>query len=195
MPIRQTVVNDMQAVNTGDMGEIPPDLPEGTWVGTFEVKQSKTSKDKFPMLILTITAEEAETDGNEEFVGRQVSDFLTFFPENHKASKMGKARAKEITDAYELPTLDASSLAENDWTSVVPWVEALEEGKKRFYTTVETDNRNPALKRTKIYYLAPGGGGEKTQAAAELDDNEEKPKSKDKPRVGPNGRPLKPKTK
>ena len=87
-------------VETGDMSEIPPDAPAGEWEAVCKVRQGKTSKDSFPMLILEWKLTDAITDGNEDHVGAKVTDFVVFFPSTHAASKMSKIRLKKIILGY-----------------------------------------------------------------------------------------------
>ena len=155
MPLDLNTVIEMVPVDTGDMTDIPPDLPPGAWIGTITVKNTSTKAKKEPMLILNFTAEEALTDGNEDFAGAKAAVFLVFKSEHDPSSKFGKIEVKKLCDAYDIEPPDSSSLLDGSFTSLQPFVEALEETKRPFWTTIDTD-KTTGEKRTKIHYTEPG---------------------------------------
>jgi hypothetical protein len=168
MPLDLDTVIEMVPVDTGDMTDIPPDMPAGAWIGTITVKNTSTKEKKQPMLILNFTAEEALSDGNEDFTGSKAAVFLVFKPEHDPASKFGKIEIKKLCDAYDIDPPDTSSLPDGNFTSLQPFVEALEDTKRPFWTTIETD-KSTGEKRTKIHYTEPG----KKLKAVKRDDDEE----------------------
>lgn len=162
-------VVQFQSVNTGDLSDIPPDLPAGEWQATCAVKKLATSKDKYPMLALEWKTTEANTDGNEEAVGGRVTDFIVFYPANHRASRMGKLRLKEVCEALdiEIPTIKAVK----SWDDLADLIDALEGTSAVIYTTVEAD-KTTGEQRSKIRYSAPGALKTKSKMAAEEDDED-----------------------
>ncbi len=176
-----------QPVDTGDMSEIPPDLPAGAWEAQCSVKKAKTSKDSYPMLILEWRTTKALTDGNEDSEGGKAADFLVFWPANAPASRMARIRLKGMCAALGIDVPSATSI--KTWDDVADFIEELEGLKAQIYTKVEI-RKDTGEQTTKILYTAPGGlKGGKSKAAAEDDEEDEEPVKKSK--VGPNGRPMK----
>jgi hypothetical protein len=204
MPIDTNATLQMTPVDTGDMSEIPPDLPAGEWDGTIEVKASKTSKDSYPMLIIELTTTQAYGDGGENYVGARATEFCTFFPETHKASKMSKLRVKALCEAAGLDLPDTSSLAEGSFSSLEPFVDALESNQIHFWTTTEADKKTGEV-RTRIHFTQPGAKLGSIPAAAAEPELEEVAPPKSAARVlpkataaktnGTNGHSTKPKHK
>lgn len=161
-------------VNTGDMTEIPPDLPAGGWEATCSVKKAKTSKDSFPMLILEWKTTEALTDGNEDFVGAKVADFLVFFPATHKASRMGKVRLKGMCEALGIEIPAITKIA--SWDDLGEFIAELDGLKSTIYTTVE-ERKDTGELVAKVRYTAPGGA----LKASAADDEDEDEDSDDEP--------------
>jgi hypothetical protein len=175
MPLDLEQTIEMTPVETGDMSEIPPDLPDGEWVGSFVCKASHTSEAKgsYPMLVIDAIAEEANTEGNEDAVGAKATQMVCFFPANHSGAKMSKIRLKQLCEAYEIDPPDTSSLAENPptWESLVPFVEALESQKRLFWTKNVPDKKT-GENRTELFFMKPGS---KVRAPAPDDDAPAKP--------------------
>jgi hypothetical protein len=161
-------------VETGDMSEIPPDAPAGEWEAVCRVRQAKTSKDSFPMLILEWKLTEALTDGNEDHVGAKVTDFLVFFPGTHAASKMSKIRLKKMCEALsiELPSVAAIK----SWDDIADFVKELEGLKAKIYTSVG-ERKDTGEMVTSVFYAPKGGVGVKA-AGGDEDDEDEKPAPK-----------------
>ncbi len=165
-------------VTTGDMGEIPPDLPAGTWQATCSVKKAKTNKDSFPMLILEWKTTEALTEGNEDHVGGKAADFLTFFPGSHRASRMSKLRLKGMCAALNIDVPSATQL--KTWNDVADFIEALDGLQAVIYTSVE-ERKDTGEQTTKIRYTAPGG----LSASSQQDDDEDEDEEEEAPKKAP----------
>ncbi len=157
-------------VNTGDMKDIPPDLPAGTWEATCSVKKLATSKDKFPMLCLEWKTTEALTDGNEDSVGQRASDFIVFWPSNHKASRMSKVRLKSMCEALDIEVPSTTKIS--SWDDVAEFTDALEGLKATIYTIVDT-RKDTGEQVSKVLYKAPGSSFAMKAASAEDDEDEE----------------------
>lgn len=154
-------------VNTGNMSEIPPDLPAGTWEATCSVKKSKTAKDGFPMLILEWKTTEAMTDGNEDHVGARATDFVTFFPSSHKASKMSKIRLRTMCEALGIEMPTATHV--NSWDDLAEFIAELDGCKATIYTLV-TERKDNGQLTTTVLYRAPGSSMGSLKAVEEDED-------------------------
>jgi hypothetical protein len=168
-------------VETGDMSEIPPDAPEGQWVASFKVKVASTSKDKFPMLIVDAKLDEALTEGNENFVGSKVSEFLVFFPQTHNASKMSRIRLKAFCEGLKIdaPRLTAIEKA-SDFDA---FINDIESNRGVVWTKHEKDKETGEI-RTKLLFTAPRG----TVSTLPLGDDNGHDASEEKPRKRAAGR-------
>jgi hypothetical protein len=147
----------MTPVDQGDVSSIPPDAPDGVWVATCEVKKSVTNKDKYPMLILNWTLEEALTDGNEGFAGVRVSDFVTFLPRNHSGFKASVQGLHRLCGALKIGVPGTASLGQGSWSDLDGFVEALEGQKATIYTQNKTQGTGAdAVTRTNVKYQPHG---------------------------------------
>jgi hypothetical protein len=163
------------------MSEIPPDLPAGTWEAACNVKKSKTSKDSYPMLVLEWRTTEALTDGNEDYVGGRVSDFVVFFPNTHKASRMSKIRLKKMCEALDIEIPSITKIT--SWDDLSGFINCLEGLKATIYTTVE-ERKDTGELVAKVRYDAPGSSfAMKASAADDDDDEEEEEEEEEKPRA------------
>lgn len=173
MPLTTETELDFEPIDTGDMSEIPPDLPKGEWVGSCVVTPKVTQKGA-PMLMLKWTAEEDNTGENADQVGNSAPDFLTFMGANDPNAKWSKMAVKALCEAYEIDLPDTSSLKDGSFASLEPFVEALESTKRVFWTTVEK-NRKDGTNQTKIHYTQPG---KKLKVEEGEGEEDEKPKAK-----------------
>ncbi len=165
-------------VNTGDMSEIPPDLPPGEWTAECSLKKSKTSNGGYPMLIAEWKTLEALTDGNEDHVGAKAADFIVFFPSNHKASRMTKIRFKKMCEALKIDVPAITKL--NSWDDIADFIEELDGLKATVYTTVE-ERKDTGELVSKISYVKPGSSLKAAMADDEDEEDEEEEKPKKKP--------------
>lgn len=160
-------------VETGNMTEVPPDLPAGHWNASITVKNGV--KDGLAYMFVQFTAQEDLTGENGNYVGSSASKYIAFYPEADSRSKMSKQECKTMSEAWpDLPELDTSGLAEGDWSSLEPWVEALEAGQREIWTTVTEDKQGIA--RTKIFVAEPGKKLTRL-TPAETEEEGEKPKA------------------
>lgn len=143
-----------RAVKTGNMADIPPDLPRGEWIAVCKVKKAATSKDSFPMLVLEWKTVEALTDGNESFVGKSVTDFLVFYPGDHKDCKMGRIKLREICGAFEVSLPSVTEV--ESWDDLGDFVRELEGLKGKIYTTIR-QRKDTGEPQTQTSYSAPRG--------------------------------------
>lgn len=139
-----------------DQKNIPPDAPAGEWTATCSVKKSKTSKDNYPMLILEWKITEAADEVNESFVGASTSDFVTFFPEGHRASKMGKLKVKALCEHMEID-LDVIPTRIASYDDLADLIAGLD-GQSATIWTIVRDRSDTGEKVTEIRYSKPGGG-------------------------------------
>ncbi len=165
-------------VSTGDMQEIPPDLPAGKWLATCSPKKAKTSKDGYPMLILEWKTEEALTDGNEDYAGAKAADFVVFFPQSAPASRMSKIRLKAMCTALGIDVPSATKI--DSWDDLADFVDALTGLKAEVYTTVE-ERKDTGEQVTKISYKEPGSKF-KVAASSSDDDDEEDEEEEEAPK-------------
>lgn len=142
-------------VDTGNMSEIPPDAPAGGWEGLLSVKKSKTSKDGFPMLILEWRLTEANEDENESYVGGKVTDFLTFFPKTHPATRMQRQKMLELCTLLGVDVPEVTSI--KSWADIQDFIDSLEGAKAPIFTKVAPRKDTGAM-ATSVYYTKPGGG-------------------------------------
>ncbi len=164
-------------VNTGDMQEIPPDLPAGEWEATCSVKKLKTAKDGYPMLCLEWRTTEALTEGNEDYVGAKASDFVVFWPSSAPASRMSKIRLKAMCTALNIGVPTTTKL--KDWEDITDFLGELEGLKGTIYTSVDT-RKDTGEQVTKISYNPPGSSLKMKAAAAGADDEDDEPAPKKK---------------
>ncbi len=157
------------AVDTGDMSEIPPDLPAGKWLATCSVKKMATSKDKYPMLVLEWVTSEALTDGNEGFEGARAADFLVFWPASNKNARRAKQGLKTMCEALGISVPTATSL--KSWDDIGEFIAELDGLQATIYTIVETRKDN-GEQRTKVLYKQPGSSFAAAPAADEDDEDE-----------------------
>jgi hypothetical protein len=162
-----------RAVKVGDLSKVAPDLPRGEWTAVCKVKKAATSADQFPMLILEWKTVEALTDGNENFVGKSVTDFVTFFPEDHKAYKMGQIKLRSICEAYEIAIPAVNEI--ESWDDIGDFVGELEGLKGKIYTAVE-QRKDTGEMQTRVLYTAPKASFSGVKEAA--DDEDEAPAKK-----------------
>ena len=141
-------------VDTGNMSEIPPDAPAGGWEGLLAVKKSKTSKDGFPMLILEWRLTAADEDENESFVGAKVTDFLTFFPKTHPATRMQRQKMLELCNLLGVDVPDVTSI--KSWADIQDFIDSLE-GAKAHITTKVAPRKDTGAMSTSVYYSAGKG--------------------------------------
>src|ERR1019366_6769041 len=141
-----------------DIEQLPPDAPAGAWQAVAMTKVAKTAKDSFPMLIVDWELESAYEDGNEQFVGTRVSDFLVFFPEGHKASKMGKIRIRGLCDKLGIARLlIPPHIATSD--DLAEFQAAIDGQKADIWTVIEKSKDKQSgeeVIRTAVKYRAPG---------------------------------------
>lgn len=156
-----------------DIEQLPPDAPAGAWQASATTKISKTSKDSFPMIIVDWELESAYDDENEQFVGARVSDFLVFFPEGHKASKMGKIRIRGLCDKLGISrSLIPTHIATSD--DLTEFCAAIDGQKADIWTAVKTEKDKQSgemVTRTSVLMKAPGATAAALPAlAADADD-------------------------
>lgn len=144
---------EFSPISTGSMTEIPPDAPAGEWVAEAKVKPSKTQKDGRPMLIVEWTIREARDPFQEEHIGKRVTDFIVFWDEKDKASRMAKVRMREMCTSLGIESPDTSSFTEGNWGSMRPFIEALEAGTHTIFTKVETSKAGE--QRAVVTYTRP----------------------------------------
>ena len=173
MPLDLEKQMNFSPVETGDMTEVPPDLPVGHWTARCVVKPvvGKPEKGSYPGLILEWEATEDLKGGNESFVGASSSDYIGLYPAEDQRAKMQKVKTKQLCDGLNIAPPDTSSLADGTLASLVPFVEELEGSLYQIWTTVETDKEG--VSRTRIHYTAPGGGALKPKTKKDDEDEEE----------------------
>jgi hypothetical protein len=178
-------------IDTGDMSEIPPDAPAGSWTASAAVTKSKTSKDGYPMLKVEWTLETAtgdNADGNEAFEGARVTDFVVFFPATHRGAKMSRLRLRSICEALQCELPKTDSLSKGSWSDVMPFIADLDGAKTAIYTVV-SENKETGEKQTQVRYQDPTKPRVRAEKPDADDEEDEEPKPVTK--LGPNGRPLK----
>lgn len=170
-----------------DVETLPPDAPAGAWQAVAMTKLSKTAKDSFPMLIVDWELESAYEDENEQFVGARVSDFLVFFPEGHKASKMGKIRIRGLCDKLAIArSLIPTHIATSD--DLLEFQTAIDGQKTDIWTTIETSKDKQSgemVTRTAVKYRAPGSTASALPPlnAVDGDDEDDEEETEEEPEV------------
>lgn len=150
------VMPSFTPVRTGDVSKLAPDLPAGEWVASAKVKCMQTKNDGFPMLLIEWRVLEAAADENQSYVGAKVSDFVTFFPEEHRATKMARLRLKGLVEGLGLGEFpDTTSLAEGSWDSVQPFIAKLESGSHTIFTKVRVEKSGE--QKAEVLYRRPLG--------------------------------------
>jgi hypothetical protein len=143
-----------------DIETLPPDAPAGAWQVLLTTKIAKTAKDSFPMIIIDAILEQAYDDENEQFANGEtrVSTFLCFFPEGHKASKMGKINVRAVCDKLGIarsliPTHIATSADLEEFAT------AIDGQKCDAWTAIETSKDKQSgemVTRSVLKWKAPG---------------------------------------
>jgi hypothetical protein len=138
-----------------DASELPPEAADGSYTATCKRgKIAGTAKDKYPMVIFEWSLDAALT-GDDNSVGAELADFLTFFPKGHRAYRMCVARIRGLLDALGLDTdLIPTSITSKE--DLEPLVEAVEGQTMTVYVTSQKDKRNGGTRAT-IGYAAPRG--------------------------------------
>lgn len=139
-------------VECGDMSVVPPDAPAGSWTATCAVKKSKTKKDSYPMLVLEWRLTEAHQEENEGSVGAKVTDFLTFFPATHPATRMGRQRLLDLCKALDIDVPAATAI--KSWDDIQDFIDALEGSQATVYTSVAPRKDNGEM-ATSVRYTNP----------------------------------------
>lgn len=145
---------EFTSVDCGNMNEDVPDAPPGGWTGLCSVKKAKTQKDGYPMLILEWRLTEAEEDDNASFVGGKVTDFVTFFPKAHQATRMARTKLKQLCEGLQIEVPTCPKV--ETWDDLSDFIDALDGTKGRIWTKVAPDKSGKV--RTSIHYTAPAGG-------------------------------------
>jgi hypothetical protein len=175
MPYDPNAVIEMTQVDSGDMTDIPPDLPEGEWMGVITIKPTATKKAKMPMLIIEAEAQEALTAGNEDFTGAKTAMFIVIRPSTDANAKYGKMDLKKICEAYDLPVIETIPSLSDDppnFSSLAEWIEQVESESRKFWTTIAVD-RLSGEKKTVLHFTQPG-----KPLPRATDDEEETPAKK-----------------
>ncbi len=157
-------------VNTGDLSEIPPNLPAGGWEATCSVKKGATKNGGFPMLILDWKTDAALEDENEDFVGKSSSDFLVFFPSSHNGSRMSKIKLKTMCTALGIEVPSVTAL--KTWDDIADFVAELDGMKGTIYTTVKA-RTDTGEQTTNIQYNRPGAALATKKASDDDEDDDE----------------------
>lgn len=170
----ENTVNDFTRVKTGDMTEVRPNIWAGHYRGSFECTPSKTGDNSkspgMPMLKIKFTVEEALDEGREEEVGRSSQIQVIFNDSSAAGANFQRIRVKNLTEGYDLPPCDTSSLEEGSWDSLKPWVDALESQVRDAWVTNPPD-RTTGEPQTEIHAMDPKKAATKpTAAGKELDD-------------------------
>lgn len=119
---------------------IPPDAPEGEWEATIKVTK-EYDKENYPRLKLDFTLEEAADEDNESFVGKKVTDWITFYDEDHRNNRFSKLRLRDLAAALDLD-LDIIPTKLKSWADLKEFIAALDGEKITIWTTVKDDRAN-----------------------------------------------------
>lgn len=183
MPLDLEKQIEMVPVTTGDMSDIPPDMPDGHWRGAVEVTNGagKPEKGSYPMLTIKWSGDEALSEGNEDKIGLSARSWIVIYPQGHANEKRFKQTVKEMADLYpDLPPFDTSSLSQDppSFESLGPWVEAFESETREFWTFNQKTNTGEMM--TNIRFRQPGKKVE--VASVEETEEEDKPAAEEKPK-------------
>lgn len=141
MPLPVSVI-DFTPVETGDLSEIPPDMPEGDWEGHCIITCGKTEKDGYPMFRFEWHGDEPLTEGNEVYVGAKASEWIIFPPETLSWSRMQKQRIKALCEGLDIALPDTSTFKDGSFESAGPFIEQVEGQRWRFTTKHEKDKKD-----------------------------------------------------
>lgn len=170
----QGEVSNFTRVKTGNMTDVRPNIKAGHYRGPVECTPKKTKGTGHPMLEIKVTVEESLNDDAdlEGEIGRTSNTYLVFGPSDGKGANMQHRLAKNLTEGWELPELDASGFDEggDGWDTVRPWVDAIESATREFWITNDPD-RTTGEPQTLLHAMDPGKAGQKPSSAGkELDD-------------------------
>lgn len=168
-------------VDTGDMSDIPPDLPAGSWDAVCKVTRAATSKDKYPMLKLEWKTTESHTDGNEDFVGKRCYDNV-IFPERTRAGyfRAQARRLKQLCDLLGLEVPSTASLKKGSWSDLDDFIAELDGATARIHTYIEVDKES-GENRTQVRYTEPGASLAMRAASSDDEDDDEDEEEEEKP--------------
>ena len=140
MPIDTSIATNMTQVDTGDVYQDVPDLPDGHWKFAVKAKTGATKPESgaYPMLTFEMTV--TESLGDQDRTGAKIFQRAIFYPPSHKAYRMQRPTIVAFSEASGAQ-VDTSSLNESppSWESLVPWVDAIEEQELEFWTTSKKD--------------------------------------------------------
>jgi hypothetical protein len=180
MPIDTSITYDFKPHSkVADVDNMPPDLPEGHWQGHFKVTPKVSKESGIPMLMIQATADEALTDGNQEFEGHTTTFPVMLYEPTHEYYKNAMRTVKQMNELYEdLPYFDETTLANDppSFASLVAWVEAFESQPRQFWTSLR-DNKETGEKVTQVQFFAPKGS---TPQRRQEEDTGDKPKKSKK---------------
>lgn len=149
---------------------IPPDAPAGEWVATMKVTK-EYDKENYPRLKINFKLEETTDEDNESFLNATVTDWITFYDDDHKNNRFSKLRLRDLAAAMDLD-LDIIPTKLTSWADLKELISALDGEKITIWTTVKDDRAN-------VRYTdpnAPRGGAGKLDAD---DDDEETDEDED----------------
>jgi hypothetical protein len=166
------------AVEIGDTNEILPDAPESDWTATCKSKMGTTQAgDQKITLEWVLTEDLLGVEGGEDAVNKHLFHTIVIRPKGHQWEKMFRQDVLAISKAFGLD-------APRSYDELVAWTKELD-GMQGVIRT-KTDKKGD----TRIQYPAKAGSDV-------VEDDEEAPEEPVKPvvKLGPNGKPLKKKTK
>jgi hypothetical protein len=150
-------VMDFQPVDF-DATELPPEAEVGGYEAVVDsTKLMKTSKDGYPMIVVEWKLESAIDDANKASIGATVSDFVTFFPKNHKAYRLSVQRFRGMVDALGInpDVLPERLQTKQDFADLL---NALKNKRTTVWVSHQADKQT-GEPRTKIAFTAPKGSG------------------------------------
>lgn len=190
MGIEVSVTNRMVQVDTGDMSDLPPALPEGEWdfaVPNITCKATKPEKGSYPMVQLEMKV--TQSYGDEKRDGARLDVYLVCFPPSHKGYRGMARRFTSLSEALGIDGPDTSSLNESPptWDSMMPWLETVSQSQIHAWTTVKRNNEN--VRETELHFSEPGVRSSLTVEAAPENDVEPEPEV-EAPKAKKNGNGL-----
>lgn len=152
MPLSEASQLTITPTETGSMVDVPPDIPDGHFRAAIECRDGNDDEGYYRIFIGFKVTE--NFDGTQDGLGTEAAIIVTFYPEDHRLSKMNKQEVKRICDSLNLDEPDTSSLSDGDNESLKDWVARLEETQAEIWTRSKLDKND--VMRTRIFFKEPG---------------------------------------
>lgn len=134
------------------------DAPDGHWLAQCHLKPraSKPKPDdakEYPMLELKFKLLQDLVGGSEQYVSRNVTDYIVLYPPGHKNFQMMMRKLHGLCACADVPIPRFERLEQ--WPAdAQDFIDSIDRAQFNIWTAVESDRRTQE-KRTQVKYEAP----------------------------------------